>query len=195
MDYKAALLKLQIDAPELAEIIASYVALINEESATRRVELRDSQAIVDKLKKIVGEKTDLLDFVATAQKQSADTESVSADTQAKLEAALLMAATEQRRYKLLKAAQLSGADEEALNKLLEPVETEKIAIDSDVKIDGKPLKEYAVGQAKFWETALFPQQQNNVPTGGKTSTTEEVNPATSYINSQAQRLLQQFGKV
>lgn len=192
MDYKAALLKLQIDAPELAETIAAYVASINEESATRRIELRDAQVLIEKLKQVAGD-VDLLELVTTTKKQSEDTTITANNLQVRLEAALLVAATEQRSYKLLKAAQLSGADEEALKKLLEAVENDKIAVDTEVKIDGKPLPEFADSQGKFWQNALFPANQNGaVPTGGKTPA-DEVTPAGNYLNNQAAMLRKTLG--
>ena len=192
MDYKTALLKLQTDTPELAEIIAAYVAGINEESATRRIELREVQALVEKLKQVAGD-VDLLELVSGAKKQSEDTTITANDLQAKLEAALFMAANEQRNYKLLKAAQLSGADEEALKKLLEGIENDKIAVDAEVKIDGKSLPEFADSQGKFWQNALFPVNQNGaVPTGGKTPA-DEVTPAGNYLNNQAAMLRKTLG--
>lgn len=193
MDYKAALTKLQVDSPELAEVIARYVASINEESATRRVQLRELEDTINKLKKVVGEEEDLVDFVSAAKKKT-DTETVvTSDLQAKLNAAIALAATEQRRYTLLKAAQLSGADEEALNKLLEAVSTDKISIDSEVKIEGKTLKDYAISQAKFWESALFPASTPTVPTGG-VQAAEPTNPTANYLQQQAARLFDSIKK-
>lgn len=193
MNFKEAILKLQISDSEIAEVIANHVAALNEESAGRRIELRDSLAVIEKLKKVVGDE-DLLDFVSSAKKKAGETESSTADAQSKLEAALIESEVANRSYKLLKAATLSGADEKALNELLKGVSTDKIAIDADVKIDGKPLKDFAVSQADFWERALFPAAQNSVPTGGKSSATETINPGMNYANSQAQQILQRLGK-
>jgi hypothetical protein len=194
MDYKAAILKLQADSPELAEIVVKYVASINEESASRRVQLRELEALVGNLKKVVGDDADLVAF-ASESKKKADTESTAiADLQAKLDAALIAAATEQREYLLLKSAQIAQADEKALHKLLEAVPTDKISVDNnEVKIEDKPLKDYAKSQGGFWERALFPVQQNDVPTGGKNADVQEVNPASAYIKSQADRLISKLG--
>lgn len=193
MDYKAAIAKVAADLPEIAEIIMAHVGNLNSESASRRHELSEVIKLVEALKKTVGDDVDLVSFVSEAKKK-ADTESiVTSDLQAKLDTAIALAATEQRRYTLLKASQLSGADEEALNKLLETVSTDKISIDSEVKIEGKPLKEYATNQAKFWESALFPASTPAMPTGG-VQAAEPTNPTANYLQQQAARLFDNIKK-
>lgn len=199
MDYQTALKEIakaladRTDSASILDAITNQVGNLNAESASRRHELSELIKLVEALKKAVGDDVDLIQFVSEAKKKINTETATTADLQAKLDAAIALAATEQRRYTLLKAAQLSNADEEALNKLLESVPTEKIVIDSEVKIDGKPLKEYAIGQAKFWESALFPNQNNGVPTGGKTAE-QPQNPSNTYLQRQADKMIEILNK-
>lgn len=193
MDYKAAIAKVAADLPEIAEIIMSHVGSLNSESASRRHELSEALKVIQELKKIAGEDADLVKFASETKKKSENNEAIVADLQAKLDAALVAAATEQRQYLLLKAAQLSKADEKALHKLLEAVPTDKIAVDSEVKIEGKTLKDYAVAQGEFWERALFPTAPSEaVPTGGA-SPEAPANPTSVYLNNQASALAKSLG--
>lgn len=193
MDYKAAIAKVAADLPEIAEIIMAHVGNLNSESASRRHELTESLKVIDALKKIVGDDADLVKFATEAKKKADTSDTLTADTQSKLEAALLLASTEQRKYLLLKASQLTKADEKALNKLLENTPTDKIAVDSDVKIEGKNLVDFAKEQGEFWERALFPTAPTEaVPTGGA-SPAQQTTPAASYLNNKAAGLAKSFG--
>lgn len=193
MDYQAALKEIaklladRSDSASILDAITAHVGNLNAESAGRRHELSEALKIVEALKKLAGDESDLIQFINNKKKQTDTEVAAITDLQAKLDAAIALAQNEQRRYTLLKAAQLSGADEEALNKLLEQVSTDKISIDSEVKIDGKPLKDYAISQAKFWESALFPNNTPAMPTGGITAA-EPINPTTNYLQQQAARL-------
>lgn len=194
MDYKAAIAKVAADLPEVAEIIMAHVGNLNSESASRRHELTESLKVIEALKKIAGDDTDLVKFATDIKKKADTSDTLTADTQAKLEAALLVAATEQRKYLLLKASQLTKADEKALNKLLENTPTDKIAIDTtDVKIEGKNLIDFAKEQGEFWERALFPTAPTEaVPTGGA-SPAQQTTPAANYLSSKAAGLAKSLG--
>jgi hypothetical protein len=194
MDYKAAIAKLQADSPELAEIIAAHIAGINQESANRRVELRDSLAVIETLKKIAGDDADLVEFATSAKKKAETGDSAIADLQAKLDAALLTAATEQRLRIISKAAILAKANETALAKLLENTPTEAIQLtETDVKIGQKPLKDFAQETEAWMLPSLFPTPQNEaLPTGGATPQ-DPVLPANNYLNRQAAALAKTLG--
>jgi hypothetical protein len=194
MDYKTAIAKLQAELPDIAEIIISHVGSLNSESAERRVALKEVQLLLESLKKIAGQDTDLVEFVTTSKKNSESSTTALAELQSKLEAALVLAGAESRKYKLLKAAQLSNADEQALNKLLEQVETEKIVLEeSQVKIEGKPLKDYAAQQGEWMVRALFPSPEGGgVPTGGKTEETPPT-PTNTYLGQKAADLFKALG--
>jgi hypothetical protein len=193
MDYKAAIAKVAADLPEVAEIIMGHVGSLNSESASRRHELSEALKVIQELKKIAGEDADLVKFASETKKKSENNDATVANLQTKLDAALVTAATEQRQYLLLKAAQLSKADEKALHKLLEAVPTDKIAVDSEVKIEGKTLKDYAVAQGEFWERALFPTAPSEaVPTGGASPETP-ANPTSVYLSNQASALAKTLG--
>ena len=195
MDYKAAIAKVAADLPEIAEIIMAHVGNLNSESASRRHELTESLKIIDALKKIVGDDADLVKFATETKKKADTSDTLTADTQAKLEAALLLASAEQRKYLLLKASQLTKADEKALNKLLENTPTDKIAVDSDVKIEGKNLIDFAKEQGEFWERALFPTAPTEaVPTGGA-SPAQQTTPAANYLSSKAAGLAKSLGRL
>jgi len=192
MDYKAALAKIA-DQAEVVEAIMAHVSNLNAESMNRRHELTKSLELIEALKKIAGEEADLIKFASETKKKTESSDAIVADLQTKLDAALVTAATEQRQYLLLKAAQLSKADEKALHKLLEAVPTDKIAVDSEVKIEGKTLKDYAVAQGEFWERALFPTAPSEaVPTGGALPETP-ANPTSVYLSNQASALAKTLG--
>jgi thioester reductase-like protein len=182
MDYKTAIAKLQAEQPDLADVIITHVSQINSESAERRVALKELQMLVESLKKIAGNDTDLVEYLTNNKKTVDDSMAVLTDTQTKLETALQLAATESRKYTLLKAAQISGADEAALNKLLENVETKQIILEKDqVKINSKTLKDYAAEQGDWMVRALFASSPNGkMPTGGGKSE-EPVNPTNAYL--------------
>lgn len=189
MDYKAAIAKLQADSPEIAEIIAAYIGSINQESANRRVELRDSLAVIESLKKIAGDDADLVEFATSAKKKAESGDGAIADLQAKLDAALVLAASEQRLRIISKAAILSKANETALAKLLEKTPTEAIQLtETEVKIGQKPLKDFAQETEAWMLPSLFPTQPNEaLPTGGATPQ-GPVLPANSYLDRQAATL-------
>lgn len=193
MDYKAAIAKLQADSPEIAEIIAAHVAGVNQESANRRIELRDSLAIIEALKKIAGD-TDLVEFATSTKKKAEAGDGAIADLQAKLDAALLAAATEQRLRIISKAAMLAKANEIALAKLLENTPTDAIQLtETDVKIGQKPLKEFAQETEAWMLPSLFPTSQNEaLPTGGGTPQ-EPVLPASNYLSNKAAGLAKSLG--
>jgi hypothetical protein len=194
MDYKAAIAKLQADSPELAEIIAAYVGSINQESANRRVELRDSLAVIEALKKIAGDDADLVEFATSAKKKADAGDGAIADLQAKLDAALLLVASEQRSSKIFKAAKIASANENALADLLKDIETEQIQLtETDVKVAGKTLKEFAEETKAWMIPSLFPTPQNEaLPTGGATPQ-EPVLPASSYLSNKAAGLAKSLG--
>lgn len=193
MDYKAAIAKIAADLPDIAEIIMAHVGTLNSESASRRHELTEALKVVDALKKVAGDDADLVKFATETKKKADSSDTLIADSQAKLEAALLLAATEQRKYLLLKASQITKADEKALNKLLENTPTDKIAIDSDVKIEGKNLVDFAKEQGEFWERALFPTTPTEaVPTGGA-SPAQPENPTVNYLNRNTLAMMKALG--
>lgn len=195
MDYKAAFVKLQADSPDIAETIAAYVSSINQESANRRVELRDSLAVIESLKKIAGDDADLVEFATSTKKKAESGDGVIADLQAKLDAALVLAASEQRLRILSKAAVLSKANETALAKLLEFTPTEAIQLtETEVKIGQKPLKEFAQETEAWMLPSLFPTQQQNeaLPTGGATPQ-DPVLPASNYLSNKAAGLAKSLG--
>jgi VIT1/CCC1 family predicted Fe2+/Mn2+ transporter len=192
MDYKQALAKIAEQA-DVVEAIMAHVSNLNSESMNRRHELTKASELIEALKKIAGEETDLVKFTSESKTKADANGAAVADLQAKLDAALIVAATEQRQYLLLKASQLSKADEKALHKLLEAVPTDKIAVDADVKIEGKTLKDYAISQGEFWERALFPTAPTeSVPTGGGTPETP-ANPTSTYLSNQASALAKSLG--
>lgn len=190
--YKEALEKLQTDSPELAEVIKTHVAGINNESADRRVKLADALKIVEAIKAIAGAEEDLVKFVTDTKKKADSTSTSAADLQAKLDAALALANTQERSYLLLKASQVSKADEKALAEMLKDVSNDKIEVGEEVKVEGKPLAEYAEAKGKFWSRALFSTEPSNpaskdepLPTGGGKQPDDKINPAIEHIEAQA----------
>lgn len=194
MDYKAALAKLQADSPEIAEIIAAYVSSINQESANRRVELRDSLTVIEALKKIAGDDADLVEFATSTKKKAESGDAAIADLQAKLDAALVLATSEQRLRIISKAAVLSKANETALAKLLENTPTEAIQLtETEVKIGQKPLKDFAQETEAWMLPSLFPTQPNEaLPTGGATPQ-DPVLPVNNYLGNKAAGLAKSLG--
>jgi hypothetical protein len=162
MDYKAVLDKLRETSPEGVAIIETHVKTLNNESATRRHELTKLQSLVDSLQAIAGEGVDLLAVV----KEAKTAEKKLADMQTQLETAQQAATNEKREVLLIKGAQLVSADQNALRTFLKDVSTDKITIDDagkDIKIEGKPLKDYVATQGEFWSRALFPTTPNAAP--------------------------------
>lgn len=192
--YKEALAEILEKSPEAAEIIKSHVAALNAESADRRVSLAEASKTIEALKALAGDETDLVKFASEAKSKSDASNQSLTKLQEQLDAALLLAATNERRFLLLKAAQKSGADPDALTKLLETVPNDKIAVDESVTVDGKPLKDFAISQGKFWENALFSGTAANqqVPTGGASPETPKT-PATTYLEVQAATLARDLG--
>lgn len=203
MNLKEALAKLATELPEVAELITSHISSLNAESADRRVKLgeltknlADNQKVIEALKAIAGDDTDLVKFATEAKGKTESTDKVIAELQAKLDAAILAAATSHRQLLMVEAAQKSGADQNALNELLKDVAADKIAVGESVTVEGKPLKDYAVEKGKFWERALFSQGPiaDPVPTGGG-SPEAPKNPTTVYLESKTASLAKDLGLV
>lgn len=192
--YKEALADILEAKPEAAEIIRAHVASLNAESAERRVSLNEASKVVEALKALAGDDADLVKFASEAKSKSEASEQNLTKLQEQLDAALLLAATNERRFLLLKAAQKSGADPDALTKLLEAVPNDKIAVDESVTVEGKPLKDFAISQGKFWESALFSGTSvtQQVPTGGASPEVPKT-PAVSYLETQAAALARDLG--
>lgn len=194
MNYKEAIQKLETDLPEVAEVIKAYVGTINGESAERRLKLTEAAKVIDALKALAGSEEDLIKFVTEIKKKAETTSTSVSSLQAQLDAALAAANEKERLYLLTKAAQVSKADEKALSELLKDVPNSKIEIGDDVKVEGKPLSEYAEGRGKFWQRALFaadgtePSDPKDEPLptgGGKEPDKGETNPALEFIDNQA----------
>lgn len=197
MDYKQAIAELVEKMPELATIITAHVSSLNSESADRRIKLGKAEQVIDALKKIAGDDADLVNFAAESKQKTESSDKAIADLQAKLDAALLVASASQRELLLVSAAQVSGADPVALSKLLEGVQTEKITVaDQSVTVDGKPLKDFAIAEGKFWERALFAggntPTPEGVPTGGASPETPKT-PAVAYLDNKANSVAQMLG--
>lgn len=194
MDYKAAIAKVAADLPEIAEIIMAHVGNLNSESASRRHELSESIKVIDALKKIAGDDADLVKFATEAKKKADTSDGAIAELQAKLDAALVLAASEQRLRIISKAAVLSKANETALAKLLENTPTDAIQLtETEVKIGQKPLKEFAQETEAWMLPSLFPTQQNEaLPTGGATPQ-DPVLPANNYLSNKAAGLAKSLG--
>jgi hypothetical protein len=193
MDYKAALAKIA-DQVEVVEAIMAHVSNLNAESMNRRHELTKSLELIEALKKIAGEDADLVDFASKTKKKSESNDATVADLQAKLDAALVAAATEQRLRIISKAAILANANEIALTKLLEKVPTEQITLEErNVKVAGKELKSYAEEAEAWMLPSLFPTAPSEaVPTGGA-SPEAPANPTSVYLSNQAAALAKSLG--
>lgn len=194
MDYKAAIAKVAADLPEIAEIIMAHVGNLNSESASRRHELTESMKVIEALKKIAGDDTDLVQFATETKKKTEVGDTVIAELQAKLDAALLLASTEQRLRIISKAAQLASANETALAKLLENTPTEQIKLsETDVRINSKDLKIFAQETEAWMIPSLFPTAPTEaVPTGGA-SPAQQATPAATYLDNKAAKLLKSLG--
>lgn len=203
MNLKEALAKLATELPEVAELINTHISSLNAESADRRVKLTnlnqtiaDNQKVIEALKAIAGDDTDLVKFATEVKTKTESSDKVIAELQSKLDAAVLAAATSHRQLLMVEAAQKSGADQNALNELLKDVAADKIAVGESVTVEGKPLKDYAIEKGKFWERALFLQGTvpDQVPTGGA-SPEAPKNPTTVYLESKTAALAKDLGLV
>lgn len=189
MNYKEALALVVEKVPEAAEIIAQHVAGLNSESADRRVKLADAAKIIEALKRIAGDDADLVKFAEESKTKAESTDKTVADLQAKLEAALVIAASSERKVLILNASQKTGADQDALTTLLEGVANDKISVGESVTIDGKSLEDFATDKGKFWKNALFGggSSPERVPTGGGTPEPAKT-PVAVYLDTRAAEL-------
>jgi hypothetical protein len=200
MDYKKLLALILEKSPDSADQVAELTTLIsklNSESAERRVNLVKAEETIKALKAIAGDDTDLVIFTGEAKKKAEASDATIADMQAKLDAALALAAASQRELLLVSASQKSGADPKALAELLKSVDTAKIAVgEKDVTVEGKPLKDYAIEQGQFWERALFtgsPATPEGVPTGGASPDNTKETPADAHLKRRAADVAQMLG--
>ena len=200
MDYKKLLADILEKSPELTEqvtALTNLIAKLNSESAERRVSLNKAEEVIKALRNIAGDDTDLVAFTGEAKKKAETSDAAIADLQSKLDAALALAATSQRELLLVNASQKTGADPKALAELLKAVSTEKIAVgEQDVTVEGKPLKDYATEQGKFWERALFagaPAASEGVPTGGASPNNTTQTPTDAYLKTRAESLAKALG--
>ena len=106
MNLKEALAKLATELPEVAELINTHISSLNAESADRRVKLTnlnqtiaDNQKVIEALKAIAGDDTDLVKFATEVKTKTESSDKVIAELQSKLDAAVLAAATSHRDRK------------------------------------------------------------------------------------------------
>ena len=202
MDYADALdaiSKLENGAA-LVDSVRAKVTALNQENGSWRTKLRESQEELKRIQELAGEdgksveaKFQELSSTLAALTQERDQFKAVAEsaTVAKAEAENQLLSTKKSLH-FQQAAAKSGADYDALSKLLSDLSPDAVKIQDDgvsiVSESGElPLAEYAQQQGDWVARAIFPtvagtRPQPRLPQGGPSGKPQERNPVKSAVD-------------
>lgn len=187
MDLSTVLefLKAQENGEAMVATVSSKLSSLNNEAASWRTKLRESEAELNRIQELAGGDGKALEGKITGLNQQLEA------VQTKLQAAendraeAIAKESGLRQSLLLQDVAIKvGADRKAIQEILGQVDPEAIAIsDEGVTVNGKALVDFAAEKGEWVTRALFPTNPPPALPSGGTGGQPPVDPVAAYFKS------------